>query len=225
MEIVSRSNKIGTADSEATVTRALLACGALFGPLFFVVAFAQMPFRAGFDIRHLAISVLTLGDLGWIQSANFEVTGLLILAFAVGLRRALAGGRAGTWAPILLALAAIGTIGAGIFHPDPGLGFPPGAPAGMPTTMSVSGTIHQLAAMVTFICSIATSFVMGRKFAGDGRRGWAVYCVASGVVAPALLVLALSDRDWVGILLASMVAVAFGCISAAAARLTRDTIG
>jgi uncharacterized protein DUF998 len=34
--------------------------------------------------------------------------------------------RGGSWAPILLGVAGAGTIVAGIFHPDPALGFRPG---------------------------------------------------------------------------------------------------
>ncbi len=188
-----------------------------------MIAIAQVFIRPGFDIRHLAISALTLGDLGWIQSTNSEITGLLLIACGAGVHRTLGGRRAGTWAPILLGVAGLGTIVAGFFHPDPALGFPPGAPAGMPSTMSARATVHQLATMLTFGCTIATCFVLARKFSGDGRRGWMAYCLASGIVAPILLVLAMTDKDWVGVLLASMVAVAFGCVSVVAARLRAET--
>jgi hypothetical membrane protein len=43
--------------------------------------------RPGFDIKRHAISVLSLGDLGWIQIATFLITGLLTIASAVGMRR------------------------------------------------------------------------------------------------------------------------------------------
>ena len=35
------------------------------------------------------LSLLSLGDLGWIQIANFVVTGLLVTACAIGMRRVL----------------------------------------------------------------------------------------------------------------------------------------
>ena len=38
-------------------------------------------------------SVLGNGDLGWVQIANFLVTGLLVIGAAVGMRRALLGTR------------------------------------------------------------------------------------------------------------------------------------
>ncbi len=222
MEIVNRRQQVNITDSQTVLTRVLLACGILIAPLFYAVALLEILIRPAFDIRRMAISSLTLGDLGWIQIANFEITGLLMGACAFGVRRALRGRRGGAWAPILLGVAGVGTVVAGIFHPDPALGFPPGAPAGMPVTMTAQATVHEIASMATFACTIATCFVIARKFAGDERPGWMAYCLASGLVAPVLLVLALSDKAWVGVLLAAMVAVAFGCVSAVAARLRAD---
>lgn len=222
MEIVNRRVEVNRVESRPAFTQVLLACGVLVAPLFYAVALGEILIRPAFDIRRMAISSLTLGDLGWIQIANFEITGLLLIAIAFGVRRALRSRPGGTWAPVLLGIAGAGTIVAGIFHPDPALGFPAGAPAGMRATMSAPATVHQLASMATFICTIATCFVMARKFAKDGRSRWMVYCLTSGLVAPVLLVLALSDKAWVGVLLAAMVAVAFGCVSAVAVRLRMD---
>jgi hypothetical protein len=45
--------------------------------------------RADYDpLRHPASS-LAIGELGWMQAANFIIPGLLLLAFALGLRSAL----------------------------------------------------------------------------------------------------------------------------------------
>src|SRR5215469_16150900 len=68
--------------SERGATRLLLAGGTIAGPLFIVASVVQAFTRPGFDIRRLAISMLTLGDLGWIQRANFIVCGVLVLACA-----------------------------------------------------------------------------------------------------------------------------------------------
>ena len=53
----------------------------------------QMLVRDGFDIRRHALSLLTNGDLGWIQILNFVLPGLLVIAGAFGMRRALRWGR------------------------------------------------------------------------------------------------------------------------------------
>jgi hypothetical membrane protein len=225
MEIVDRANqtrKAGETTSAATLTRVLLACGVMIAPVFMGVGIVQVLTRPGFDIKHLAISSLSLGDLGWIQIANFEITGLLAIACAVGLRRALRGGRGGTWGPVLIGVLGVGTIVSGIFNPDPAFGFPPGAPAGMPETMSTHATIHTIASMASFASMTTACFVLGRAFASIGRGKWAIYCVASGILVPVLLVLGLSTKDWVGVFLAVMVAIGFGCISAASARLSAD---
>ena len=83
-------------------TRALLMCGTLAGPVFVLVGLIQSFTIPGFDLTHHYLSQLSSGDLGWIQIANFVVAGLLTIAAAVGVRRALAGGPLGRVAPVLL---------------------------------------------------------------------------------------------------------------------------
>ena len=85
-----------TADRHARVshpTVRLLTAGIVAGPLFLVLWALQAFTRDGFDPGRHPISLLSLGDLGWIQIANFVVTGALFVACAVGLRRVLHPGR------------------------------------------------------------------------------------------------------------------------------------
>src|SRR4029453_13915282 len=119
-------------DTPRNRTRVLLACGIVAGPLFLVVGLLQAVTREGFDPTRHPLSLLSLGELGWIQIANFVVTGVLYLACAVGMWRVLHPGRSGTWGPLLVGGFGLGLILAGIFTTDPGAGFPPGAPAGGP---------------------------------------------------------------------------------------------
>ncbi|HEV2415150.1 MAG TPA: DUF998 domain-containing protein [Candidatus Dormibacteraeota bacterium] len=77
-----------------------MAGGAAVGPLFVGLSLAQVPFRPGFVLGRMPISMLTLGDLGWIQILNFVVTGLLALACAVGMRRTLRHRSGRTWGPV-----------------------------------------------------------------------------------------------------------------------------
>lgn len=165
----------------------LLVAGIVAGPLFVIVAFVQVLTREGFDLTRQAISMLSLGDQGWIQIVNFELTGLLAIICAVGLRVTLRTGQGSVWAPLLFGGYGLGLVLAGIFHPDPGLGFPPGAPSGMPASMSGHAVVHQIAFFVSFLSLIAACFVFGRRFAGLGRRPWAIYSFATGV-APVLMV-------------------------------------
>ena len=224
MEITRSFNRDRRVVSRAPdrVTRALLACGVAVGPFFYLLAIGQILTRPGFDIRRHAISLLSLGDLGWIQNINFAVTGALSIACAIGVRRALGGIRGGTWGPALIGIFGAGTLLAGFFHADPGLGFPPGAPAGIPTTMSWHAALHEVSFMAAMISMIAASFVFSRRFASLGRRGWAAYCAASGVVCPVLVAVGMSDPSWVGVIIACAAGVMFGFLTVLATRLLRE---
>jgi Protein of unknown function (DUF998) len=99
--------------SSATTTkqaRALLACGVVAGPLFLAAGLIQAFTREGFDLRRHPLSLLSLGELGWIQIANFVVTGLLCVACAVGMGRVLGPGRGGTWGPLLVGAFGVGLV-------------------------------------------------------------------------------------------------------------------
>ncbi len=209
-------------DSSIKLTRALLACGVASGPLFYILAIIQIPIRTGFDIRRHAISMLSLGDLGWIQITNFILTGLLAIMCAVGIRRLLRSNRGGTWGPVLIAVYGVGMILGGIFHPDPGLGFPSGAPLDMPTAMSSHAAVHTAAFFTAFLSLITCCFVFARRFASLGNRGWTIYCAATGVASPLLIILGTSIPSWVGVIIALAGVLAFGWVSALAARLMAE---
>lgn len=161
------------------LTNALLACGVIAGPLWVGVVLVQMLIRPGFDLRHDPVSVLSLGDLGWIQRTDFIVAGLLVLACAAGLRRALRGGPAGAWGAALVGVYGLGLIGAGIFSADPVNGFPPGSTA--TGQISTHGALHLLFSSIAFLSLIgASAIVFARRFARLGQSGWAAYSVATG---------------------------------------------
>jgi Protein of unknown function (DUF998) len=159
------------------VTRSLLGYGVLAGPFYVAVALVQAAIRPGFDLLHDDVSLLANGDLGWIQIANFVVTGMFVLAFAAGMARAVGG-----WAPRLIAGYGVGLIAAGVFVADPMNGFPAGTPAGRPETISVHGILHIVAAAIGFLCLIAACIVSARRFAAERRRGWAAFSIVTAVV-------------------------------------------
>jgi hypothetical protein len=169
-------------ETSGKATRALLACGVLAGPVYIVVGLIQMLIRPGFDIRRHELSLMSNGDLGWIQISNLLVTGLLSIACAVGMRRALLPGRGGTWGPLLVGVYGLGLIGAGLFVADPMNGFPPGAPAGAANPVSWHGLLHFVSGAIGFVALISACFVLARRFAALGERGWAAYSVATGVL-------------------------------------------
>ncbi len=201
--------------------KGLLSCGAVAGPLFTVVVVGQMLTRDGFDIRRQPLSLLSLGDLGWIQIANFMLTGMLFLAFSVGIRRALHPGRAGTWAPVFLAGHGAGLVLAGLFFADPSMGFPPGAPAGVPASLSWHAVMHGVGFMLAFSSLTLASFVFARRFAAFGQWGWVLYCVATGVGSAALATLPGEDARSVSYFVAGLITWAW--TTAIAVRLMKES--
>ena len=163
------------------LTRVLLICGLIAGPFYIVVGLIQALTRPGFDFMRHDLSLLANGDLGWIQITNLVLTGLLVIAGAVGMRRALPAGRGRIWGPILLGIYGLGLIGAGFFTADPAFGFPPGTPADA-HAISWHGLLHFICGGVGFLALIAACFVMARRFASRRQRGWAAYSIATGVI-------------------------------------------
>jgi Protein of unknown function (DUF998) len=211
-------------DPATRVTRALLGYGVLAGPVYVVVALAQALIRPGFDLTRDDVSLLANGSLGWIQVADFLVTGVMVIAFAVGLGRALDAGRTARWAARLLAGYGVGLVGAGIFVADPMRGFPPGAPAGMPASLTAHGLLHIVFAGIGFLCFVGACLLLARRFAVAHRRGWAVASAVTGVVFLAAFAGVASGSDSQAVVLAfwAVLLVAWGYLGALAVHLYGD---
>ena len=162
-------------------TKALLFCGVIAGPLFVVAFLVEGATRAHYDPLRHPVSSLALGDRGWTQSANFVVTGLLVLAFAIGLQRARRSLGDPTWGKSLVGANALGLLGAGVFAADPMNGYPPGT-SDTRLQYSLHGVLHDTFSTLVFLGLPAACFVYGRWFAARGERGWAASSVTSGVV-------------------------------------------
>jgi hypothetical protein len=206
----------GTTTTSTTTTRRLLACGAVAGPLYLVVGLTHAFTRDGFDLKRHPMSMLSLGDLGWIQIANFVVAGLLFVASAVGMKRALRTGPGRTWGPLLIGGFGIGLISGGVFVADPALGFPAGAPPGTPAELSWHGALHGVAAGVGLLSLLAACVVFTRRFAARGERGWAVYSAVTGVAVVASG--ATFGTEWATVVLYVAAVVGWSWVSAVVAR-------
>jgi hypothetical protein len=157
--------------------RLLLGCG-IVGPLLFMTMFlVEGATRADYSPLRHPVSSLSIGELGWMQIANFIITGALLIAFALGVQRAL---RPATWGPLLLGLVGIGLIGSGIFVTDPLNGYSPGTVL-VPTTRTTHGVLHDLFGIPVFLGLPITCAVFGRLFRRLGQPGWASYSILSGV--------------------------------------------
>jgi hypothetical protein len=164
------------------VTRALLGCGVVAGPFYVLVVLGQAAIRPGFDLARHDASLLSNGSLGWIQVANFLLTGAMVVACAMGVHRALAGGWASTSGSLLLAIFGLGLVGAGVFVADPMSGFPPGTAAGRPQSITVHGILHLVSAGVGFLGFAAACVALAQRFARERRGAWTWFSRAAGLV-------------------------------------------
>jgi hypothetical protein len=168
---------------------ALLACGAIAPPLFIIVFLIEGATRTGYDPLRYPVSSLSLGESGWMQITNFIFTGLLLLAFAFGLRRLFQSPGKKFHGPLLIGLVAIGLIGAGIFSTDPLFGYPEDKPLAL-AQYSVHGHLHDFFSLFVFICLPLACFSFRKKFIEEGKYGWANYSVFTAIKMLVTFVLA-----------------------------------
>jgi hypothetical protein len=204
-----------TLDPRGIRTAGLLVCGIVAGPLFVLVWLAQATTRDGFNPARHPLSLLSLGGLGWIQIANFLLAGVLFLACAVGLRKALPDGRASRWGPLLVGVLGFGLILAGVFVTDPGAGFPPGAPAGAPGQISWHGALHETGFALASLSWLGVCVVFGRRFAAARQRRW----VAASITTPILVIVLIvwPDLNNLSPRLVGATAIEFAFVAAVAA--------
>ncbi|MEV0028703.1 DUF998 domain-containing protein [Nocardia sp. NPDC050793] len=198
-------------------TEKLLAAGVLATPLFFVVALTQAFTKNGFDLREHMISQLAIGSLGWIQIANFLVTGALFALVAVGLRRGLTAGIGRVWVPRLIGVFAAGMIGAGLFVCDPHRGYP----AGAAEVMTWHGTLHGVCAAVAGLALVAAIVILARRFRSERRTGAAVLSI---VIAVVYVVLPVSIPALTSITFAVASFLAWGWVAVFAAGLRTERV-
>lgn len=148
--------------------RLLLACGCA-GPVLFVGAFLiEGATRPGYQPVRETISALMVGSAGWEQRASFFLFGVLVAAFGLGLRAALAPGVGSLWVPRVKVLEGLALIATGIFTTDP---------------------LHTLATVCSFSLALVSYVILARRFAAEPRwRGWTAYSILTGVVSVGCLV-------------------------------------
>ena len=173
--------------------RWLLACG--FAPLLFLaVILVQGAFRPGYDAINRWGSELSNGDWGWVQIANFLITGLLTIAFAVGVRQSLNDGPGSQAIPWLTGILGAGLIVAGVFATDPDPGFPLGSTP--PAEPTIHSWIHNLNLFPTW--AALTAAILCTAYRATLRReglGWILLTLAAGILTPATMYVAARHFD------------------------------
>jgi hypothetical protein len=170
-------------------TRGLLYCGLAAGPVFITTFLVEGATRDQYrPLRH-PVSSLALGPRGRIQTANFAVTGTLVLAGAAGLERAGDAALSTRAGRALIGAAGAGLIGAAVFVTDPVSGYPPGTPDAL-TQPSRTGMMHNLTALPVFLGLPAAAFTSSRQAVRTGHRRFGRYSAATGATMLATMALA-----------------------------------
>ena len=80
------------------------AQGVVVGAFYLVVGVVLALTREGFDLGRHPLSLLTLGELGWVHTLNLILSGITTIAAAVGFARAMRGARAARRAGVLIGI-------------------------------------------------------------------------------------------------------------------------
>jgi hypothetical membrane protein len=161
--------------------RGNLMCGVAGGLLFPLVFLVNDHVKTGYDPVRDFVSEAAIGPGGWVQIANFLVTGALMVVFSAGVRRTIS-----PWTGWLVAASGAALMLAGVFVTDP-------APAG-PTTWQ--GSVHNGVTLVVFGALAAACFTAARW---RPARWWTWYCRLAGLAVPVLFVVAGAVTDTTGV--------------------------
>src|SRR5680860_1180298 len=161
-------------------TDALLLVGAAAAVMFPAVVLIEGARRTGYDPIYHTASELELGERGWIQRANFFLTGIGMSALAVGVARTLDS----AVGAVLLALFAIGMIISGAFAPDPVRGYPPGTGSGPSAKLSWQAKVHNATGPVMFLTLFAACVTLAGRLQGV----WQLYTTLTAAAGLGLTV-------------------------------------
>ena len=125
--------------------------------------------------------------------------------------------------PRLVGLNGAGLVAAGVFVPDPALGFPPGTPDEIPSHFSWHAVLHAVTPPLAFLALITACLVLARHAAGLGRRRWRAYSRATAALA--LLLSAWPGVNGSGVRLAVALALGFAWVLVLPLRLLGGDAG
>lgn len=129
---------------ERDLVQIVLALCGIVGPVLFAPVIAVFGLVQE-DYSHAKYEISQLGATralnAWIQNVNFVLTGLLIIAFVVGLYRAVGTDKAGKVGFTLPLLVGIGVAAAGVFPEDM---------IPLPPEPTLSDIMHDVSSLLTF---------------------------------------------------------------------------
>jgi hypothetical protein len=148
----------------------LAAVTGMTAPVIFVTVFTvEGAIRSGYHPVSMFVSELSLGPRGWVQIANFLITGALLVVFGRAAAPRLGGGAG----PILLQIIGVSLMASGPFVTDPSALF---------DQQTVHGLVHGVFGAVVFSLAPASCLVFSRRFRRDPPwRGLASWTLTVGV--------------------------------------------
>ena len=195
----------------------LFSLGGLAGPLLFILAvILSAALRPGYD--HVSQLISELGETGGSTAQlmtylGFYPTGILILLFSVSCFAAIRRNLLSLAGTVLVGLASLAIIVAGIFSCDVGCAM---------EDPSTDQMLHTAAAMGAFLAMIVASILWSLRFRTlDHWRGLWIYSLVTGIGAFGLLVafLLLSESQIAGLVQRLLVLVLFIWLMVFSARL------
>jgi hypothetical membrane protein len=161
------------------------ALAGIIAPIIFVGLFTLEGWlRPGYSAVSQYVSELSLGPRGWIQIANFVVTGGLLFIFALSIRTEFKDGKASRLGWILLAISAFALLLSGPFVMDPA-----SAPRDQWTWHGISH--HLVGALGFFTLAPVICFVFWRRFREDKKwqsfSAWTI--IATAIILIVIIVL------------------------------------
>ncbi len=189
--MTSRAELVAQAQREDVISKKLdsrfvvrvMLLGGVFGPVCFAAAvLIGSALRPGYDDRMQVMSVL--GESGsanamLMNGLGFQVTGLLIMAFAFALHQVAPRSLWSIVGGMLLAVFGGGIISAGIYSCDPGC---------LGTGTSRDAFLHIVASAIAFTSGILACFVWGAAFRRDSAwRSLTIFSWLAGLLAAWLL--------------------------------------
>jgi hypothetical membrane protein len=184
--------------------------------MLFLWAIASL-IRPGYDQLNQYGSELGTGPNAIIMNTNFVVTGLLIIAFGMGLFKNIYGGRWTQIGSILLGIFGAAEVAGGFFPCDPGCPL---------AAQSLSQLAHNADAAVAFVAIAFAPFLVSVGLKHDDRwQSYRFYSLATGIIAMGLFLVfsatSLGNLGYVGLFQRLFLAVPFLWIEVVALRLLR----